>query len=78
LKGIVDFGAGPVLVEGVFDTLTERPFAGEQPRFGITVIGWKITAEDMMRAFAPAIRAANTPLVQIALTGVGGRQAPRD
>lgn len=71
LKGIVDFGQGPVLVEGVFDTLTERPFAGQQPRFGITVIGWKITAEDMMRAFAPAIRAANTPLVQISFGGAG-------
>ncbi len=66
LKGIVDFGGGPVLVEGVFDTLSERPFVGENPRFGITVIGWKITADEMTRALAPAIRAASLPLVQFA------------
>jgi G3E family GTPase len=69
LKGIVDFGDGPVLVEGVFETLTERPFQGEHPRFGITVIGWKITAEEMTRAFAPAIRATNVPLVQLQWNG---------
>ncbi len=65
LKGIVDFGDGPVLVEGVFDTLTQRPFQGAHPRFGITVIGWKITAEEITQAFAPAIRAPNAPLVQL-------------
>ncbi len=65
LKAIVDFGDGPQLVEGVFDTLTERPFQGEHPRFGITLIGWKITAEEMTRAFAPAIRSPSVPLVQL-------------
>jgi G3E family GTPase len=69
LKGVIDFGDGPVLVEGIFDALTERPFAGAQPRFGITVIGWKITAEDLMHAFAPAIRPDNAPLVQLSLGG---------
>ncbi len=69
LKGIVDFGDGPVLVEGVFDTLAERPFQGNHPRFGITVIGWKITAEEMTRAFAAAICSTNVPLVQIAALG---------
>jgi hypothetical protein len=72
LKGIVDFGDGPVLVEGVFDTLTERPFQGAHPRFGITVIGWKITAEEMTRVFSAAIRSAAVPLVQIA--GLGSRR----
>lgn len=71
LKGIVDFGEGPVLVEGVFDVLTERPFQGNLPRFGITVIGWKITAEEMTSAFAAAIRSPNAPLVQIATLGSG-------
>lgn len=65
LKGIVDFGNGPVLVEGVFDTLTQRPFQGEHPRFGITVIGWKITAEEMTHVFSAAIRAPDAPLVQL-------------
>jgi G3E family GTPase len=65
LKGIVDFGDGPVLVEGVFDTLTQRPFQGEHPRFGITVIGWKITAEEMTQVFSAAIRAPDAPLVQL-------------
>jgi G3E family GTPase len=69
LKGIVDFGDGPTLIEGVFDTLTERPFQGEHPRFGITVIGWKITAEEMTNAFAPAIRSTNLPLVQLKWDG---------
>lgn len=69
LKGIVDFGDGPVLVEGVFDTLTERPFRGGHPRFGITVIGWKITAEEMIQAFAAAIRAPDVPLVQLRWNG---------
>ena len=67
LKGIVDFGDGPTLVEGVFDTLTERPFQGERPRYGVTVIGWKITAEEMTRVFSPAIRPVDAPLVQIGL-----------
>jgi len=66
LKGIVDFGGGPVLVEGVFDTLIERPFTGEQPRFGITVIGWKVTADELTRALAPAIRATSLPLAALA------------
>ena len=61
LKGIVDFGDGPVLVEGVFDTLTERPFQGAHPRFGITVIGWKITAEEMTQAFAPRSARRTSP-----------------
>jgi G3E family GTPase len=65
LKGIVDFGQGPVLVEGVFDTLTERPFHGAHPRFGITVIGWRVTAKAMADAFAPAIQPPEVPLVQI-------------
>lgn len=65
LKGIVDFGTGPVLVESVFDTLGERPFTGTRPRFGITVIGWKITAEELTHAFAPALHATNIPLVQL-------------
>lgn len=53
LKGIVDFREGPVLVEGVFDKLSERPFQGEHPRFGITVIGWKVTAEAIAEASHP-------------------------
>jgi G3E family GTPase len=69
LKAIVDFGDGPLLVEGVFDTLTERPFQGEHPRFGLTLIGWKITAEEMTRAFAPAIRPTSVPLVQLKWDG---------
>ena len=72
LKGIVDFGEGPVLVESVFDALTESPFQGKQPRFGITVIGWKTTAEELTRAFAPALRSTSMPLVQITSSG------PRD
>jgi G3E family GTPase len=69
LKAIVDFGDGPRLVEGVFDTLTERPFEGEHPRFGITLIGWKITAEELTRAFACAIRSTSVPLVQLKWDG---------
>ena len=69
LKGIVDFGDGPVLVESVFDTLSECPFQGEQPRFGITVIGWKTTAEELTRAFAPALRSTSVPLVQLKWDG---------
>jgi G3E family GTPase len=72
LKGIVDFGDGPVLVESVFDTLSECPFQGAQPRFGITVIGWKTTAEELTRAFAPALRSTSLPLVQLMSSG------PRD
>jgi G3E family GTPase len=55
LKGIVDFGQGPVVVEGVFDHLSERPATTEQPRFGLTLIGWKITAEQLAETFRPAL-----------------------
>jgi G3E family GTPase len=65
LKGIVDFGDGPVLLESVFDALSERPFQGDQPRFGITVIGWRTTGEELTQAFAPALRLTNVPLVQL-------------
>ncbi len=55
LKGIVDFGDGPVLVEAVFDQLTERPSTVRQPRFGLTLIGWKTTAEELAETFRPAL-----------------------
>ena len=67
LKGVVDWGEGPVLVEGVFDQLTERPFQGERPRFGITVIGWKTTAERLTQAFAPTLQRTDVPLVNLTL-----------
>jgi G3E family GTPase len=69
LKGVIDFGAGPVLMEGVFDVLTERPFQGANPRFGVTVIGWKVTAQEIAEAFAPALRAPDVPP---AIIGLGG------
>lgn len=65
LKGIVDFGAGPVLVESVFDTLSEGPFQGPQPRFGITVIGWRTTAEELTQAFASVLQRTSDSLVQL-------------
>lgn len=71
LKGVVDWGDGPVLVEGVFDQLTERPFRGEEPRFGITVIGWRTTAEQLTQAFAPTLQRTDIPLVNLTLGNCG-------
>ena len=55
LKGIVDFGDGPVHVESVFDRWTEQPATARQPRFGLTLIGWKITAQELTGVFRPAL-----------------------
>lgn len=71
LKGVVDWGDGPMLVEGVFDQLTERPFQGEEPRFGITIIGWRTTAEQLTKAFAPTLQRTDVPLVDLTLGGCG-------
>jgi G3E family GTPase len=71
LKGVVDWGDGPVLVEGVFDQLTERPFREEEPRFGITVIGWRTTAEQLTQAFAPTLQRTDVPLVNLTLGSCG-------
>ncbi len=65
LKGILDFGDGPVLVESVFDALTECPFVGQRPRFGITVIGWKVTVDELTRVFAPVLGSDQLPLVKL-------------
>jgi hypothetical protein len=67
LKGIVDFGEGPVLVESVFGSFTERAVTTARPRYGITVIGWKTTSESLTQAFAPALQTQVTPLANIEL-----------
>ena len=65
LKGIVDLGSGPELVESVFGSFSRRPAAAGPVRFGTTVIGWKISAEELRTAFAPAFQPPRASLVDL-------------
>jgi G3E family GTPase len=69
LKGIVDFGDGPVLLESVFGMVTQRPVTADQPRYGLTAIAWKIREEALQRELGPALYLEAAPLVNI----TGGR-----
>lgn len=52
-KGTLDFGAGPVLVESVFNRTTERePPAGAAARPGFTVIVQGLPADEVRARFA--------------------------
>ena len=62
LKGIVDFGEGPVLVESVFGQLSECPLNDLPSHFGVTLIGWKITAEALGQVFRSAMLSEIVPL----------------
>ncbi|TWU62471.1 CobW family GTP-binding protein [Crateriforma conspicua] len=64
MKGIVNFGDGPRLLESVFNSVTERPYTAKNPRYGLTVIGWKITADEIRSALHPAV---TPPVVTIGL-----------
>ncbi|WP_197231474.1 CobW family GTP-binding protein [Novipirellula artificiosorum] len=55
LKGVIDMGGGPVLVESVFDSFSEKPAPKAASRFGITVIGWKTTAEHLSDLFSESL-----------------------
>ena len=67
LKGIVDFGAGPCLVESVFGTLTERPVELASTRPGTTALGWKIEADALSRTLAEAFVPDAESLVSLAI-----------
>lgn len=54
LKGVVDFGDGPCLVEAVFGDYAESAWSGGDYRPGITAIGWRIAREQLAGTFAPA------------------------
>ncbi|TWT81890.1 putative metal chaperone YciC [Planctomycetes bacterium CA13] len=56
LKGVVDFGQGLVLVESVFDSLSEKTAPDTVKRFGLTVIGWNTTAEHLTSVFSKAFK----------------------
>ena len=55
LKGIIDLGNGPVLLESVFQSVTERPVEKGNPEFGLTAIGWKISQDDLSSAMQTAL-----------------------
>ncbi|MHB8902417.1 MAG: GTP-binding protein, partial [Thermoguttaceae bacterium] len=54
LKGILDFGHGPCLVESVFGAYSERPLDRENLRPGSTALGREITQDDLRQHLAPA------------------------
>ena len=65
LKGVVDLGSGPELIESVFGSSSRRPMSSDSVRFGTTVIGWKINEEGLRRAFAPAFQPPQASLVNL-------------
>jgi hypothetical protein len=69
LKGIVDFGDGPVIVESVFGRVSDRPCGTAKPRFGLTAIGWKISGDALSAALTPVFGAAPPGLVGLSLPG---------
>jgi len=65
LKGIVDFGDGPVLLESVFGMITESPVATNNPRYGVTAIAWKTGNQTLTQELGPALNLDVAPLVSI-------------
>jgi G3E family GTPase len=65
LKGIVDLGSGPELIESVFGSASRKPMTAGPLRFGITAIGWKISEEELRRVFAPTLQPPQGSLVQL-------------
>jgi G3E family GTPase len=65
LKGVVDFGAGPVLVESVFGRVTERPLDAKPARPGTTAVGWGIAKAELRQALEPAFVPATGELIAI-------------
>ena len=55
LKGIVDLGEGPRLVESVFGSYSEKPVQESAARFGLTAIGWKIEQAALQAALEHAL-----------------------
>jgi G3E family GTPase len=65
LKGVVDFGEGPCLVESVFGTFTERPIEGKKVRYGTTALGWKIPKAELSQVLEAAFLPDAESLIQI-------------
>lgn len=65
LKGVVNFGEGPRLVESVFGTVTERPMEEENVRYGTTALGWRIPKAELSLALEPAFLPEPESLIQI-------------
>ena len=67
LKGIVDFGEGPCLMESVFGTVNCHPLVKGQARYGITALGWRISKDELCRTLESAFLAGAKSLIQIEL-----------
>jgi G3E family GTPase len=65
MKGIVDLGAGPELVESVFGSFDRRPAPSGPVRFGTTAIGWKIDRDELRRRLATAFQPPRDALVNL-------------
>lgn len=68
LKGAVDLGDGPCLVESVFGAYTERPIDKGNIRHGTTALGWKVTKSELSLALEPAFLPEREQLIQIGRT----------
>ena len=71
LKGVVDFGEGPRLVESVFGSISERPIETENPRYGTTALGWKIPKAELSKTLETAFFPDVKSLVQISTVRPG-------
>ena len=67
LKGVVDLGEGPRLVESVFGVFTEQQLGKERVRYGTTALGWKIPKAELLQAFEAAFLPDAESLIQIEL-----------
>ena len=67
LKGVVDLGEGPRLVESVFGAVTERTLGEERVRYGTTALGWKIPKAELVRVLEAAFLPDAESLIQIEL-----------
>lgn len=67
LKGIIEFGEGPCLMESVFGAVTCRPLEVEETRYGTTALGWKISKAELSRTLESAFLASTKSLIQIEL-----------
>lgn len=67
LKGIVDLGEGPCLMESVFGAVAYRPVEEGRTRYGTTALGWKISKDELSRMLESAFLADTESLIQIEL-----------
>ena len=71
LKGVVNFGEGPCLVESVFGSCSERGIDHANPRYGTTALGWNISQHELAAVLKPAFLPEPKTLVQISSVSPG-------